>query len=101
MKSTVTASSSAASSCCLCGGGASRTKEVMPSKLEASSPLRTSSERNLVYFSARPALNSLGSRAAQVPSALARAQLAQVGRTGTHDNDRTAGAQHTAELLPR
>ena len=36
--------------------------------------LRTSSERNLVYFSARPALNSLGSRATQVPSALARAR---------------------------
>lgn len=41
---------------------------------EHAAPLRTSSERNLVYFSARPALNSLGSRAAQVPSALAPAR---------------------------
>mmetsp|Transcript_21582 Transcript_21582/g.54896 ORF Transcript_21582/g.54896 Transcript_21582/m.54896 type:complete len:202 (-) Transcript_21582:333-938(-) len=46
----------------------------MPSRLEASSPLRISCERNRVYFSARPALNSLGSRAAQVPSALTRAR---------------------------
>lgn len=64
--------------------------------------LRNSSERNLVYFSARPALNSLGSRGAQVPSALARARsscrwVAPARTTMIAPEERCAGVPVRAE----